>query len=354
MERRSDIEGGAGRESTGRAGPPPRLSVVMPVHNAAPYLDASIASILGQTFEDFELVILDDGSTDGSGGLLRDWAKRDRRVRLVLSPTRLGMVGSANRVVQEARAAVCARMDADDISCPTRLEVQWEILRANPDASLVGTLWEGIDAAGRLVRPRDRWRLVRRSSFAPFPHGSIMFRREIFEAVGGYRAACAYWEDLDLYHRVATRGRILVLPVPLYRYRFHATSTLGREIGSDEERATELMLRCLALRRTGVDYTPLLTASSDAHGRSGLSPGTLYLLAARRLWAGQWPGIRRRLPAVRPRRPSLLWLGLLVLATTGDLAPRAVRFALGRFIRMRDVLAGAAIRDGRPIEWRFE
>lgn len=326
----------------------------MPVHNAAPYVDASVGSLLGQTFEDFELVVLDDGSTDGSVGLLREWAKRDRRVRLVLSPMRLGMVGSANRVVQEARAPVCARMDADDISCPARLQVQWKILQANPDASLVGTLWEGIDAAGRLVRPRDRWRLVRRSSFAPFPHGSIMFRREIFEAVGGYRAACAYWEDLDLYHRMATCGRILVLPAPLYQYRFHAASALGREIGSDEERATELMLRCLALRRTGVDYTPLLTASSDAHGRSALSPGTLYLLAARRLWAGQGPGILRRLPAVRPRRPSLLWLGLLVLATTGDLAPRAVRSTLRGFIRLRDALAGAAIRDGRPIEWRFE
>lgn len=342
------------RDSPGRSGLVPPLSVVMPVYNAAPYLDASIESILRQTFPDFELVVLDDGSTDGSGKLMRNWAERDSRVRVITRSMRLGMAGSANRVVREARAPVCARMDADDLSCPTRLQAQWEVLQANPDASLVGTLWEGIDATGRLVRPRDRWRLVRRSSFAPFPHGSIMFHREIFEAVGGYREACAYWEDLDLYHRMATRGRLLVLPAPLYRYRFHAASTLGRAIETDEERATELMLRCLAVGRTGVDYTPLLATSSEAPPGPGLSPGTLYLLAARRLWAGHGPGIRRRLPAVRPRRPSLLWLSLLALATTGDLAPRGVRSVLRGFIRVRDALAGAAIRDGGPIEWRFE
>ena len=334
--------------------PVPSISVIMPVHNAAPYLDTSIGSILGQTFEDFELVVLDDGSTDGSGGLLRDWAKRDTRVRLVLSPIRLGLVGSANRVVREARAPVCARMDADDVSCPTRLEAQWEVVRSRPDASLVGTLWEGIDGAGRLVRPRDGWRLTRRSSFAPFPHGSIMFRREVFEASGGYRAACAYWEDLDLYLRMAARGRILVLPAPLYRYRFHTASTLGGEIQTGEERAAELMLRCLAVRRTGADYTPLLATSFQDLEGPGPSPGTLYLLAARRLWAGHGPRILRRLPAVRPRTPSLLWLGLLVLATAGHLAPRTMRSALAGFIRLRDAVAGAMICDGRPIEWRFD
>jgi hypothetical protein len=326
----------------------------MPVHNAGPYLAASVESILAQTFADFELVALDDASTDGSAGLLRDWAKRDRRIRLVESSTRLGPVGSADRVVREARAPVCARMDADDVSRPTRLAVQWEVLRANPDACLVGSLWEGIDAAGRLVRPRDRWRLVRRSSFAPFPHGSIMFRREAFDAVGGYRAACTYWEDLDLYLRMAARGRILVVPAPLYCYRFHAGSTIGGEIGVEEERAAQFMLRCLAARRAGADYRALVPEEGGAHDRPRLSPATLYFLATRRLWAGHSPGILRRLPRLAMGRPTPLWLGLLVLATVGDLSPRAVRWALRGFIRLRDALAGVAIRDGRPVEWRFD
>jgi glycosyltransferase involved in cell wall biosynthesis len=326
----------------------------MPVHNAGPYLAASVESILVQTFDDFELVALDDASTDGSAGLLRDWAKQDRRIRLVESPVRLGMVGSADRVVREARAAVCARMDADDVSHPTRLATQWEVLRANPDACLVGSLWEGIDAAGRRVRPKDRWRLLRRSMFAPFPHGSIMFRREAFDAVGGYRAQCTYWEDLDLYLRLAARGRILVVPASLYSYRFHAGSAIGGQIAVEEERAAQYMLRCLAARRTGADYRALLPDARDVSDDLRLSPTTLYLLAARRLWAGHSPGILRRLPRLGTWRPARLFLGLLVLATVGDLSPRTVRWALRGLIRLRDALAGLVIRDGRPVEWRFE
>jgi glycosyltransferase involved in cell wall biosynthesis len=336
------------RPVTGAAAP--RLSVVMPVHNAAPYLDASVGSILAQTFTDFELVALDDGSTDASAGLLRDWVKRDSRVRLVESPIRLGLAGSADRVVQESRAPVCARMDADDVADPVRLEAQWEVLHTNPDVALVGTLWEGIDAAGRVVRPQDRWRLTRRSSFAPFPHGSIMFRREAFEAVGGYRAAFTYWEDLDFYLRMATWGRILVVPKPLYRYRFHQASSLGGSISPPEVRAVGLMIRCLAARRAGGDYS----AAVEPDDRAGLDPMTLYFLAARRLWAGHAPGIRPYLSRVRRRRPIHIWLGLLVLATAGDLAPRAVRAALRALIRLRDARASRLISAEGPVEWRFE
>lgn len=349
-----DAESGADPDLTRWPHPTPPLSVVMPVHNAAPYLDAAVESILTQTFADFELVALDDRSTDGSAGLLRDWAKRDRRLRLVESPTRLGLARSADRVVRESRAPVCARMDADDVSCPTRLEAQWEALEANPDCVLAGTLWEGIDATGRVVRPRDRWRLTRRASLSPFPHGSIMFRRRAFDAVGGYRAGLDYWEDLDLFLRMATHGRILVVPRPLYRYRFHGASALGGAISPGEERATDLMLRCLAVRRAGGDYTPLLAGAASAGERPGLSPATLYFLGARRLWAGQRPGLLRRLPAMRPRRPTALWLGLLVLATAGQLAPRLVRSTLAGFIRLRDAWASARVPDGAPVEWRFE
>jgi glycosyltransferase involved in cell wall biosynthesis len=332
----------------------PRLSVVMPVRNAAPYLDASIESILGQTFGDFELVVLDDASTDGSSERLRAWAKRDRRVRLVVSPTPLGLVGSSNRVVQEAQAPICARMDADDVSCPTRLEAEWQALQSTAGAVLVGTLWEGIDAEGRRVRPRDRWRLCRRSSFSPFTHGSIMFRRVVFETVGGYRPACEYWEDLDLYLRMAAHGRILVVPAPLYRYRYHAASALARESRLDNQRSVELMLRCLAARRAGQDYTPLLTAAAGGPESENLSVATLYWLAGHRLWAGHAPGVLGSLPQVGSRTPGSLWLGLLVLATLGSVAPRLLRFAMSGLVRGRDALAGLRIRNGQPIEWRFE
>ena len=161
----------------------PPLSVVMPVHNAGPFLADAIGSVLDQTYSDFEFVILDDASTDGSFEVAREWATQDPRIRLERSCTNLGLVGSSNAVVELARADVIARMDADDISDPNRLARQWQVLSDHPDASLVGALADGIDARGRRVRPRDRWRIVRRSRWSPFPHGSVMLRRAPFESV---------------------------------------------------------------------------------------------------------------------------------------------------------------------------
>src|SRR5215217_6515900 len=94
----------------------PRVSVVMPVYNPLPYLDAAVESILGQSFEDFEFVILDDASTDGSTERLREWASKDSRIRLIEESSNLGPAVSSDRVARAARAPIVARMDADDIS----------------------------------------------------------------------------------------------------------------------------------------------------------------------------------------------------------------------------------------------
>lgn len=329
----------------------PPLSVVMPVHNAAPYLADSIPSILSQTLADFEFVILDDASTDGSRAIARDWAGRDRRIRLVESETRLGMVRSADRVVREARAPVCARMDADDVSHPERLRAQWEVLQHRPEAPLSGTLWEGIDRDGRTVRPRDRWRLLHPSMFAPFPHGSIMFRRPLFLGLGGYRAACTYWEDLDLYVRMAALGPILVLSDALYRYRFHpGSATLGD--GRDRlVSAAGLMYRCVDQRRAGEDYTPLL-AGNGADDES-LDPRVLFTVGSPRLWAGQAPGIVGDLGRLPLRAPIPSLLRTLVLALWGEVSPGSLRRSLRAFIRVRDGLASARIRDGSAVEWHL-
>src|SRR3977135_257076 len=104
----------------------PLISVVMPVHNALPFLNESISSILAQSFTDFEFVILDDASTDSSLELLREWSRRDQRIQIHESTQRLGLAGSSNAVVSEARSAIIARMDADDVAHPDRLRRQWE------------------------------------------------------------------------------------------------------------------------------------------------------------------------------------------------------------------------------------
>src|SRR5215217_1749315 len=111
----------------------PRISVVMPVHNALPFLQQALQSILQQTFTDFEFVIFDDASTDGSVEVVREWSQRDGRIQLYESAERLGLSGSSNAVVSKARAPVIARMDADDIAHPDRLRRQWDVMERRPD-----------------------------------------------------------------------------------------------------------------------------------------------------------------------------------------------------------------------------
>ncbi|HEX9699715.1 MAG TPA: glycosyltransferase family A protein [Acidobacteriota bacterium] len=332
---------------------PPSLSVVMPVHDAGPYLAASIESVLGQTFTDFELVILDDGSTDDSRECLRGWARRDARIRLIESAQRGGAAAAGNRVVREARAEVCARMDADDIAHPDRLRAQWDVFRNRPEAAILGTLWEGIDAAGQRVRPRDRWLLMRPAPWpavsVPFPHGSIMFRRSFFARLGGYRTRCVFWEDLDLYLRMAALGPILVLPDVLYSYRFHETSTRARG-ETPFFSGSERMMDCLELFRSGADYSELLMhAYSDAR----LRPQTLAGLGLLRLWAGQRPGIHSHLRRMRLFPLDRAVLRVLLLAIWGELAPRSLRLVRRAVVRMRDALVSPWVRSGEAVPWRL-
>ena len=112
----------------------PAVSVVMPVHNAGEFLDASVRSILDQSLTDFEFVILDDGSTDGSLEALRRWARSDRRIRLIENADRTGAANSSNRAARAASAPLIARMDADDVAEPARLERQARVFDDRPDA----------------------------------------------------------------------------------------------------------------------------------------------------------------------------------------------------------------------------
>jgi glycosyltransferase involved in cell wall biosynthesis len=255
------------------------LSVVMPVRNAMPYLDAAVESILAQTHRNFEFIIRDDDSTDGSKERLRYWAAQDDRIRLHEGDTCLGPANSSNWVVAQARADYIARMDADDVSLPQRLERELAILQNEADASLLGSVWEGIDRHGRMVREPD--------FSTPFAHGSIMFRRTAFEAIGGYREACNFWEDFDLYVRMAKVGRVLVVTEPLYRHRFSETSTRLTSRRPQVEAAVDLMFRCREAHNAGKDYTTMLGTERNADAR--LNPYTYLSLGSITLWSGRRP-----------------------------------------------------------------
>jgi glycosyltransferase involved in cell wall biosynthesis len=322
------------------ASSPPLVSVVMPVHNALPYLDASIQSILGQTLRDFEFVILDDASTDGSFAALQEWAKKDGRIRLHRCEQNLGLSGSSNLVVSLARAPLIARMDADDVSHPERLMRQWEVMQDLPDAALVGTLCDGIDAEGRWVRPRDRWRLVRRSMFPPFPHGSVMFRRAVFDEIGGYSEEYASAEDQELFLRIARSRRVLVLPDVLYHYRYH------------QENSTIFHLTTKGKDNNG--SRRFLHDRRSPEKANGPDLRALRSAASMQLWAGQRPELLSLLRAGGALGWNAQSAYTLAWATWARLSPGSLRASLRGFIRARDLLAGSRHRDGRVCEWRFE
>jgi glycosyltransferase involved in cell wall biosynthesis len=346
------LTGPEGRFDVGGA---PPLSVVMPVCNARRFLDDAVGSVLAQTFADFEFVVFDDASEDGTAGALREWARRDRRIRLVGSPRRLGLSGSSNAAVRAARAPLVARMDADDVAHPERLARQLAVMRARPEVVLAGTLCEGIDAAGRRVRPRDRWRLVRASLYPPFPHGSAVFRRAAFEEVGGYREDCAGWEDQDLFLRLSRRGPVVVLPEPLYLYRYHVSNSTGSTPIEHRARLYGVRELCLAEFRAGRDYTALLAEAARWNGAAPRATAdALYQTGAMRLWAGQAPDIlgdALRPGALGASARSLLAFGL---AAWGRVSPASLRRALHAFISARDLLAGRLVKDGSPYEWRLK
>jgi len=317
----------------------PRISVVMPVRDLAPYVAASVESILSQTLDDFEFVIRDDGSTDGTREILRSFAARDPRIRLFESDSSLGPAGSSNWVVERARGDLIARMDGDDVSHPDRLRRQAAALDAYPQACLVGSLWEGIDEKGRLVRPRDRWRLAHPSAFSPFPHGSIMFRREAFDRAGGYRPAADFWEDLDLYRRLSAVGRLIVLPSALYRHR---SSVLSTRIASPAEKVEASVDRMYRHVRGG-------EAAPEASGK--ILPQVFLSLGSTRLWAGHSPAVFRRLL----RRGALRWnlesAGILGWAAWGAVSPRSLRFVLKLMVAARDRAAARRFPDEAVYEW---
>lgn len=320
---------------------PPRLSVVMPVRDAGPYLDESVGSILGQTYGDFDFIIRDDGSVDGSTAKLRAWAERDRRIRLFVGDRALGPAGSSNWVVEKTTTPLVARMDADDVAHPDRLRRQLAALEADPDACLAATLWEGIDEDGNRVRHRDRWALSRTGPFAPFPHGSIMFRRRAFEEIGGYRVDCDFWEDADLYVRMARHGRLLVLPDALYLHRASRLSTRLVSPCAKVERAMDRMYRSLEGEGDpglDADVGPIL-------------PKVYLALGSTRLWAGQPPAVLGRLWRSGGLRSDRLSLAILLWAIWSAASPRSLRVFLRSLIRLRDLAVRGRFRDGDPVAW---
>ncbi len=207
----------------------PAVSVLMPVHNAERYLREAIESILNQTFRDFEFVVVDDGSTDRCPGILRDFASRDSRIRILSRPN-TGIVGALNDGLALCSADLIARMDADDIALPQRFAEQIRYLNEHPDCVLVGSRVLLIDRENAPIRQWvdelthdeiDRAHLARGW---PVVHPTVMMRRQALNQLGGYREQYATLEDMDLFLRLAEIGRLANHPMVLLKYRQHFNS----------------------------------------------------------------------------------------------------------------------------------
>lgn len=329
----------------------PLLSVVMPVHNAAAYLDASVSSILAQTFSGFEFLIRDDGSTDGSHDILQKWAARDPRIRLHHGP-RLGLAGAGNFLVSRARGTYVARLDADDIAYPERLSRQMEVLRAQPDLALLGATSEFIDVSGAPLRPYDLSGLLLSRRSAPFAQSSIVFPKRVFEQVGGYRPACDYWEDLDLFLRISDVGRVALLAEPLVQYRMAPTSSRLASDRSVVERALDLRCRCIDAHQRGDDYEDLLAAAAAGDRSSKLHPRTFIYLSALELWAGRPTPVLGPLLSRGDRRPIGLFVAAILWSAWATLNPATLRHAISLVVRVRNGFTRGVIRPGKLYDWR--
>jgi len=206
----------------------PRVTVVTTVYNGEAYAERAIPTILGQTFEDFEFILIDDGSEDRTLELLREVESRDKRVR-VLTPGRLGFAKALNHGIERARGEYIARQDFDDHSYPERLRRQVEFLDTHPDIGLVGTYYLLIDEnrRERYVRmpPRSHREIVRSMAKSiPFAHTLVMFRRQAWADAGGYPEAVNL-VDLRCWYRMAKAGwHFANIPEVLGEHFVHHTS----------------------------------------------------------------------------------------------------------------------------------
>ncbi|MCK5218360.1 glycosyltransferase [bacterium] len=207
----------------------PKVSVVLPVYNAELYLKDSITSILNQTFRDFELLLIDDASQDGSFQIMEYFAKQDSRIVLVKNDTNLGLTQTLNKMIKMAKAKYIARMDNDDISLPDRLEKQYTFMEEHPEVGVSGGTMEIIDAHGKALGKREYWESdenIRKNIFkySPFSHPLIIMRKTVLNKAGLYDKVFCPSDDYEIYFRIGMYSQLRNIPDVLLKYRISQTS----------------------------------------------------------------------------------------------------------------------------------
>ena len=263
----------------------PAVSVLLPVCNAVPYVEAAVRSILTQTFRDFELLLIDDGSTDGSGPILERLAAEDGRIRLLRRENR-GLIATLNQGLALARAPYTARMDADDISLPQRLAAQHAHMEAHPEVAALGGAIRLTNADGR---PGRRVGYPSRPAIgeallwgSPLAHPAVMLRTDAVRRAGGYPADFPHAEDYALWLRLCREGALDNLPQVLLLYRVHGRSVSHRN--ALLQRASTLRAQAFFLAAQQPDPALLgIEDNGDFLDALGLPDGERMRLLARML-----------------------------------------------------------------------
>lgn len=210
----------------------PKISVIMSVYNGIPYLKEAVESILNQTYDNFEFIIVDDASIDSSWQYLK--SLKDKRIKLIKNKKNLGLAASLNKTLRQAQGDYVARMDADDINLPNRFQKQVNFLNAHRDYILVGSQVQWVDENENSISGFDvpqtdeeiRKKLIWRNQIH---HATVMFRKSDIEKIGAYKTRLNGVEDYDLWFRVIKAGKVANLPDRLVKRRLHKGAVTQRD-----------------------------------------------------------------------------------------------------------------------------
>jgi glycosyltransferase involved in cell wall biosynthesis len=268
----------------------PTVSVLMPVYNRKEYAPLAVESILGQTFGDFEFIIVDDGSTDGVSEILRRSAAADPRIVLI-EQENTGYAVALNQALERARGDFIARMDSDDISLPSRFALQVEFLGANPQVVAVGGQALRIDEDGDplspLVQHTDPLEIEKKvlgvidSSKGGLVHPSVMMRKAALDKIGGYRPEFEPAEDRDLWLRLSEVGQLANLSETILHYRMHSGSVSRERSTQQHANATRAIREAYQRRGRPVPETIHMWKLQDRTLSDAESHGRYALTAAR-------------------------------------------------------------------------
>lgn len=279
----------------------PLVTVLLPVYNGGEHLPASIESILVQSLDDLELLVVDDGSDDDSVAQVKTYASKDARIRLVRHERNRGLIAALNTGVAESRGRFIARQDADDVSLADRLQAQVDFLRDSPAVGAVGTGYYRVSEDGtrtdRVQPPPDhttlRWRFLFGNQWV---HSSVMVRSELLKAWDPPYRGYLHAEDYELWLRIAKVVRVRTLLGPLVQYR-----NVESGVSAANEEAQRDMVREISDRQieellgpVGRSTCDALRGTSRLRALDGLDASTTYLMLELMDRFADLPGVRRR------------------------------------------------------------